>query len=116
MMHYSIISLFSLYGLLSTVSGAAISKAAVLPRSNSGQATYYGGNLQGGNCMFTTLASLPAGIYGTASANWDNSAHCGACVRVKGPNGASITAMIVDQCPGCGLNRTSRLSTIPTAA
>lgn len=40
-------------------------------------------------------------MYGTALSgqNWDSSASCGACLRVTGPNGNSITAMVVDQCP-----------------
>ncbi|KAG9630764.1 barwin-like endoglucanase, partial [Aureobasidium melanogenum] len=56
-------------------------------------------------CSFTQY-TLPSGVYGTAlsSSNWDNAANCGACVSVKGPNGKSITAMITDQCPGCGTN------------
>ena len=85
--------LIGLSSLLVSVSGAAISPNVLLRRANSGQATFYGGNLAGGNCMFSTL-TLPAGVYGTASANWDNSAHCGACVSVKGPKGNSITAMV----------------------
>ncbi|KIM95510.1 carbohydrate-binding module family 63 protein [Oidiodendron maius Zn] len=73
--------------------------------SLSGQATYYGGNLAGGACSFSTY-TLPSGIFGTAlsDSNWDNSANCGACVSVTGPSGNSITAMIVDECPGCGTN------------
>ncbi|KAH0024150.1 barwin-like endoglucanase, partial [Aureobasidium melanogenum] len=75
----------------------------VAKRALSGQATFYGGNTSGGQCSFTEY-TLPSGVYGTAlsSSNWDNAANCGACVSVKGPNGKSITAMITDQCPGCG--------------
>jgi len=64
-------------------------------RGNSGQATYYGGNLAGGTCSFSTY-TLPSGIYGTAlsDSNWDDSAECGACVSVAGPSGNSITAMV----------------------
>ncbi|KAG9554050.1 barwin-like endoglucanase, partial [Aureobasidium melanogenum] len=77
----------------------------VAKRALSGQATFYGGNTSGGQCSFTQY-TLPSGVYGTAlsSSNWDNAANCGACVSVKGPNGNSITAMITDQCPGCGTN------------
>ena len=66
----------------------------------TGQATFYGGNLNGGTCSFSTY-TLPSNIFGTAlsGANWDSSANCGACLSVTGPNGNSITAMIVDQCP-----------------
>ena len=63
--------------------------------SLSGEATFYGGNIAGGHCSFTTL-TLPSGIYGTALANWDGSANCGACVEVTGPSGNKITAMV---CP-----------------
>jgi len=68
----------------------------------SGQATYYGGNM-GGACSFSTY-TLPSGIFGTAlsSTNWDNSGNCGACISVTGPNGNTIQAMIVDECPSCG--------------
>ncbi|KAF4468779.1 Expansin 2 [Fusarium albosuccineum] len=69
--------------------------------AKTGSSTFYGGNLEGGNCMFSTY-TLPSGIYGTAfsGAVWDDAASCGACVEVTGPNG-TITAMIVDQCPEC---------------
>ncbi|KAI1342514.1 RlpA-like double-psi beta-barrel-protein domain-containing protein-containing protein [Xylariaceae sp. FL0016] len=69
----------------------------------TGTSTFYGGNLNGGMCSFSTYASLPSGIYGTAFSGsaWDTAAHCGACIEVTGPNGNSITAMIVDQCPEC---------------
>ncbi|KAH6984587.1 RlpA-like double-psi beta-barrel-protein domain-containing protein-containing protein [Ilyonectria sp. MPI-CAGE-AT-0026] len=67
----------------------------------TGSSTFYGGNLSGGNCMFTTY-TLPSNIYGTAFSGeiWDSAAHCGACIEVTGPTG-TITAMIVDQCPEC---------------
>ena len=73
--------------------------------SLSGQATFYDGNTQGGTCSFSTY-TLPSGMFGTAlsDSDWDNSANCGACVAVTGPDGNSITAMITDQCPGCGEN------------
>ena len=63
----------------------------------NGIATYYGGNTAGGNCMFSSY-SLPSGVYGTALAGptWNSAAQCGACVRVTGPQGNSIKAMV---CP-----------------
>ncbi|KAF2253651.1 carbohydrate-binding module family 63 protein [Trematosphaeria pertusa] len=68
--------------------------------SISGTATFYGGNIAGGHCSFSGY-TLPSGIFGTAyGGNWDAS-ECGACVSVTGPNGNSIKAMIVDQCPEC---------------
>lgn len=61
----------------------------------SGQATFYGGNVQGGMCSFSTY-TLPAGIYGTAlsDSNWQGSEPCGGCVSVTGPDGNSIIAMV----------------------
>lgn len=81
---------------------------ALIPTALSqgtGQATFYGGNLNGGACSFSTY-SLPSNILGTALAapNWSNSGNCGACVRVTGPNGHKITAMVVDECPECPQN------------
>lgn len=91
--------------------------------ATSGTATFYGGNLSGGTCSFTTLSTIPNSLYGTAYSGsaWDSGAECGACVEVTGPNGNTITAMvsnleisrpsltpsladspqIVDQCPEC---------------
>jgi expansin len=39
-----------------------------------------------------------------SGANWAGSQACGGCVRITGPRGNAITAMVVDQCPGCGAN------------
>ncbi|KAK7424449.1 hypothetical protein QQX98_000414 [Neonectria punicea] len=74
----------------------------VSPRADiTGSSTFYGGNLAGGNCGFSSY-TLPSGIYGTAysGAKWNNAAQCGACIQVTGPKG-TIKAMIVDQCPEC---------------
>ncbi|KAI0143602.1 carbohydrate-binding module family 63 protein [Xylariaceae sp. FL1272] len=67
----------------------------------TGTSTFYGGNLNGGTCSFSTY-TLPSGIYGTAysGSSWDSAANCGACIEVTA-NGKSIVAMIVDQCPEC---------------
>ncbi|KAK5136383.1 hypothetical protein LTR08_003509 [Meristemomyces frigidus] len=82
----------------------SLDERSVARRSLSGQATYYGGNTQGGACSFSTY-TLPAGLYGTAlsDSNWANSGNCGGCVAVS-HGGKTITAMIVDECPGCGSN------------
>ncbi|EKG16104.1 Barwin [Macrophomina phaseolina MS6] len=97
-------------GALAALILAPITFATPVPhtnakRSNSGKATFYGGNLSGGMCSFTGY-TLPSGIYGTAlsDSNWNKAAACGECVKVTGPKGNSITAMVVDQCPGCGTN------------
>ncbi|KAI9152243.1 Expansin-YoaJ [Paramyrothecium foliicola] len=68
----------------------------------TGTSTHYGGNLQGGNCGFSTY-TLPAGLYGTAYSGsaWDLASVCGACIEVTGPRGNKIKAMIVDKCSEC---------------
>ncbi|ORY68923.1 RlpA-like double-psi beta-barrel-protein domain-containing protein-containing protein [Pseudomassariella vexata] len=68
----------------------------------SGSATFYGGNVAGGTCSFTSY-TLPSSLFGTAfsGSSWDTAAHCGQCVEVTGPDGDKLTAMIVDQCPEC---------------
>ncbi|CCF37207.1 rare lipoprotein A [Colletotrichum higginsianum] len=70
--------------------------------TKQGKSTFYGGNTSGGMCSFSTY-TIPSGLFGTAFSGqaWDSAAHCGACVKVTGPNGNSLTAMIVDQCPEC---------------
>lgn len=65
--------------------------------SLAGEATFYGGNVAGGHCSFTTY-TIPSGIFGTALANWDDSSHCGACVAVTGPSGNVIKAMVRISC------------------
>jgi hypothetical protein len=79
----------------------ALANAAVIgKRAASGEATFYGGNVAGGACSFSTY-TLPSNIFGTAlsDSNWDNSANCGACVSVAGPDGNAITAMVIPLAP-----------------
>ncbi|KAI0514819.1 carbohydrate-binding module family 63 protein [Xylaria bambusicola] len=90
----------------SSSASSAVSASTALPvvaSSNAvkGTSTFYGGNLNGGTCSFTTY-SLPSGIYGTAFSGsaWNSAAHCGACLDVTA-NGKTITVMIVDKCPEC---------------
>jgi hypothetical protein len=67
--------------------------------SKRGEATFYGGNTDGGMCSFTGY-TIPSGIYGTAlsDSNWDSANACGQCVSVTGPDGKTkVTAMVVDQ-------------------
>ncbi|KAJ5463115.1 hypothetical protein N7475_008059 [Penicillium sp. IBT 31633x] len=72
---------------------------------NAGEATFYGGNVGGGTCSFSGY-TLPSHLFGTALSleRWDDAANCGNCVSVTGPNGNSVKAMIVDQCPECESN------------
>jgi expansin (peptidoglycan-binding protein) len=108
-MLFSISTLAAISAFASAALGAALPVSAnpntIAKRALSGQATFYGGNTSGGQCSFTQY-TLPSGVYGTAlsDSNWSNAYECGACVNVKGPNGKTITAMITDQCPGCGTN------------
>ncbi|GAB7351284.1 hypothetical protein MBLNU459_g1701t1 [Dothideomycetes sp. NU459] len=99
------ISALASTGLAGTAAPMSLDARTRARRSLSGQATYYGGNVAGGACSFSTY-TLPSGLYGTAlsSSNWDTSGNCGGCVAVTGPKGNTITAMIVDECPGCGEN------------
>ncbi|KAF2184636.1 carbohydrate-binding module family 63 protein [Zopfia rhizophila CBS 207.26] len=89
----------------STSPNPAVGDEAALGGTNSGEATFYGGNVAGGTCSFSGY-TIPSGILGTAlsDSNWASAGNCGACVSVKGPDGNSIKAMVVDQCPGCGNN------------
>lgn len=78
------------------IPGISWNPSTVLKRASlAGEATYYGGNVQGGACSFSTY-TLPDGIYGTAlsDSNWDNAGNCGVCVEVTGPSGNSVTAMV----------------------
>ncbi|TGO21780.1 hypothetical protein BPAE_0201g00180 [Botrytis paeoniae] len=105
---------FSIKNLATASTFLSIAQGAVLgKRALSGQATTYGGNTQGGACSFSTY-TLPSNIFGTAlsDSNWATASQCGRCVSVTGPSGNSITAMITDECPGCGTNH---LDLYPTA-
>ncbi|KAJ8070592.1 hypothetical protein OCU04_000965 [Sclerotinia nivalis] len=99
-MVFSIKNLAIASTFLSVAQGAVVGKRAL-----SGQATSYGGNTNGGACSFSTY-TLPSNILGTAlsDSNWATAAQCGRCVSVTGPSGNNITAMITDECPGCGTN------------
>jgi hypothetical protein len=61
----------------------------------TGSSTFYGGNLSGGTCSFSTY-TLPSGIYGTAfsGSSWNLAASCGSCIQVTGPTGKTIKAMV----------------------
>ncbi|KAF2999379.1 hypothetical protein E8E13_006479 [Curvularia kusanoi] len=84
---------------------AAAPAATSAAGSKRGEATFYGGNTDGGKCSFTGY-TLPSSLFGTAlsDSNWATAGNCGACVSVTGPNGNKITAMVTDECPGCGTN------------
>ncbi|KAF7867288.1 hypothetical protein EAF04_005371 [Stromatinia cepivora] len=99
-MVFSIKDLAVVSTFLSIAQGAVFGKRAL-----SGQATFYGGNTNGGTCSFSNY-TLPSNILGTAlsDSNWATASQCGRCVSVTGPSGNNIIAMITDECPGCGPN------------
>lgn len=96
---YSLLTITALFSaaLAAVVPPMSIDERSVVRGALSGEATYYGGNVHGGTCSFSTY-SLPSGLYGTAlsDSNWDTAGNCGGCVKVN-HGGKSITAMIVDQ-------------------
>lgn len=66
-----------------------------------GIATFYDAT-GSGNCGFdATPDDLDVAAFDANS--YAGSAACGACVKVKGPNG-EVTVRIVDSCPGCDAN------------
>ncbi|KAJ5512573.1 Barwin-related endoglucanase [Penicillium fimorum] len=90
----------------SSTSSSSTKSASTSPSNGTpGKATFYGGNVGGGTCSFSGY-TLPSHLFGAALSlqRWDDAANCGACVSVTGPNGNSIKAMIVDQCPECESN------------
>ena len=64
---------------------------------HSGEATYYAAD-GSGNCSFD--AGPDVLIAAMNDADYADSAACGACVEVVGPD-ATIIVRIVDRCPGC---------------
>ena len=96
---FSILALTTLFSaaFAAVVPPMSIDERSAVRRALSGEATYYGGNVHGGTCSFSTW-NLPSGLYGTAlsDSNWATSGNCGGCVKVN-HGGKSITAMIVDQ-------------------
>lgn len=76
------------------IPGQSPNESHIARRAVSGQSTFYGGNVKGGTCSFSTY-TLPSGLYGTAFSGsaWDNAANCGGCVEVS-HGGKKITAMV----------------------
>ncbi|KAL6233851.1 RlpA-like double-psi beta-barrel-protein domain-containing protein-containing protein [Aspergillus navahoensis] len=86
----------------STSTSASSNSNSASSGTTTGEATFYGGNLSGGTCLFTDY-TLPSHLSGVAFSGqaWDNAAECGACIAVTGPNGNTVKVMIVDKCPEC---------------
>lgn len=90
---------FTILAVLGTAFAAAIpaqspNEQFLAKRAVSGRSTFYGGNVQGGTCSFSTY-TLPSGLYGTAFSGsaWNTAANCGGCVEVS-HGGKTITAMV----------------------
>ena len=68
---------------------------------NHGRATFYGGNIEGGNCGFYNY-KLPPGYDGFAmtSTAWASSIACGSCVEAE-YQGKIVRLIAVDKCPEC---------------
>lgn len=65
---------------------------------HAGKATYYDAD-GSGNCSFPAAPGDPL-VAAMNDADYAQSAACGACVAIDGPDG-SVTVRIVDRCPGC---------------
>ncbi|ORY88014.1 RlpA-like double-psi beta-barrel-protein domain-containing protein-containing protein [Leucosporidium creatinivorum] len=92
-------SLSSPHTGLSAFSRRATAKISTYSGPLKGQATWYGNDGSGGACSLPGRSSdLKFAAF--SGAKWDNSANCGACVRVTGPNGV-IDVQIIDECPEC---------------
>lgn len=80
--------------LAAVTPGITLDERSVTRGSLRGETTFYGGNVQGGMCSFSTY-SLPRDLHGVAlsDSNWNNGANCGGCVQVN-YRGKSVTAMV----------------------
>ncbi|KAI8234695.1 hypothetical protein K4K57_010878 [Colletotrichum sp. SAR 10_99] len=91
-----------MHSLLSVVAALAVMIQGTNAAATSAVATWYGGNLNGGNCLFSGY-TLPSSVLGTALSYTNYNGNCGTCLNVKGPKGNTIKVMVVDKCPqGCG--------------
>ena len=69
------------------------------PYSAVAQATYYTGSGQGA-CSLDVIDGETTAI---TSRRWMGSAHCGECLEVRGPLGATIVK-VTDECPDCSVS------------
>ncbi|UQC80989.1 rare lipoprotein A [Colletotrichum lupini] len=90
-----------MHGLISLGAALAVMVQGTTA-ATSAVATWYGGNLNGGNCLFSGY-TLPSSVLGTALSYTNYNGNCGTCLNVKGSKGNTIKVMVVDKCPsGCG--------------
>lgn len=87
--------LLTIFGVATTAlaavtPGFTIDERSIARRSLRGEATFYGGNVHGGMCSFSTY-DLPRGLAGVAlsSSNWNNG---GNCERDQGKAGDKLDA------------------------
>ncbi|ORY88013.1 RlpA-like double-psi beta-barrel-protein domain-containing protein-containing protein [Leucosporidium creatinivorum] len=73
---------------LSAFSKRASTKISSYSGPTKGHATFYGNDGSGGACLLPSRSDLKFVAF--SGAKWDNSANCGACMRVTGPNGSSL--------------------------
>lgn len=63
--------------LAAAMPGFTLDERSLARRALRGEATFYGGNVHGGMCSFSTY-NIPKGLHGVAlsSANWNNGGNC----------------------------------------
>ena len=66
---------------------------------HSGDGTFYTFADGGGACLYDKTSDFH--IAALNAPDWANSAWCGACADVSGPNGNAIRVRIVDECADC---------------
>jgi len=66
---------------------------------HTGDATFYTFANGTGACLFDQTTDIH--IAALNAADWANSAWCGACADLSGPNGTTVRVRIVDECPDC---------------
>ncbi|KAG0142747.1 hypothetical protein CROQUDRAFT_28996, partial [Cronartium quercuum f. sp. fusiforme G11] len=73
--------------------------------SQSGEGTMWGGNWNGGNCLFSQWpqpADLPEIAMG--GDNWKDGLYCGACIEVQSGSNKPVIGIVGDKCPSCKPN------------
>lgn len=80
-----------------TAPAASLGRVCESPTAHTGEATFYGADGTG-NCSFDAAPDLM--VAAMNQEEYGESAACGACVRINGPDG-SVTVRIVDRCPEC---------------
>lgn len=82
-----------MHSVLSVGAALAVMIQGTNAAATSAVATWYGGNLNGGNCLFSGY-TLPSSVLGTALSYTNYNGNCGTCLNVKGPKGTTIKVMV----------------------